>query len=205
LRAPPFSAKLRAMRFALLLVPLLAACPGNLPTYNYAGEPDPRNKEIVLGVGDVVGINVWEQKDLTVETAVRADGMITMPLAGDLRAAGTTPSSLRGTITERIAKYVKDPIVTVAVRGWKSYRFTIEGEVGRPGVYSSDQFVRVSDALAMAGGLSRFARRGGIKLFRTDPQADKAKAIPLDYDALASGKRPDMNIWVLPGDSIFVP
>jgi polysaccharide export outer membrane protein len=194
------------MRSAVLVLVLviLSACPGGVPNYPYKDEPAPP-KEIVLGVGDVVGINVWEQKDLTVEASVRADGKITMPLAGDLEAIGRTPSSLRVTITERIAKYVKDPIVTVAVKAWKSYRFTIDGEVTRPGVFSSEHFLRVSDAIAMASGLSRFARRNGIKLFRTDPQTGKVKEIPLDYDALASGRRPDMNIWILPGDSIHVP
>jgi polysaccharide export outer membrane protein len=192
------------MRFAVLVLSLLAACPGAVANYPYKDEPPPP-KEIVLGVGDVVDINVWEQKDLSVEVTVRADGMITMRLAGDLPAVGRTPSSLRTTITERIAKYVKDPIVTVAVKVWKSYRFTVEGEVTRSGVFSSEHYIRVSDAIAMASGLSRFARRNAMKLFRTDPQSGKTKEIPLDYDALASGKRPDMDIWVLPGDRIFVP
>ena len=198
-----FSATLRAMRFVVLVLSMLAACPGGVPNYPYKDLQEPP-KEIVLGVGDVLDINVWEQKELSVEVAVRADGMITMRLAGDLPAIGRTPSSLRQTITERIAKYVKDPIVTVAVKSWKSYRFTIEGEVTRSGVYTSDQYVRVSDAIAMASGLSRFARRNGMKLFRTDASG-KHLEIPLDYDALASGRRPDMNIWVLSGDSIYVP
>ena len=192
------------MRFAVIVLSMLAACPSGLPNYPYKDEPLPP-KEIVLGVGDVVGINVWEQKDLTGDATVRADGKITMPLAGDLDAVGRTPSSLRVTITERIAKFVKDPIVTVAVKVWKSYRFTIEGEVTRPGVFSSEHYIRVSDAIAMASGLSRFARRNAMKLFRTDPQSGKTKEIPLDYDALASGRRPDMDIWVLPGDRIYVP
>ncbi len=192
------------MRFAVLVLSLLAACPGGVANYPYKDEPPPP-KEIVLGVGDVVDINVWEQKDLSVEVTVRADGMITMRLAGDLPAVGRTPSSLRTTITERIAKYVKDPIVTVAVKVWKSYRFTVQGEVTRSGVFSSEHFLRVSDAIAMASGLSRFARRNAMKLFRTDPQSGKTREIPLDYDALASGKRPDMDIWVLSGDRIYVP
>lgn len=195
------------MRYALsLLVVMLAACPHGLPDYNYAGEPDPRNKELTLGVGDVVGINVWEQKDLNTDATIRPDGTITMPLVGDLHAAGETPSKLRQRIAEALAKYIKlqGTEVTVAVRAWKSYRFTIEGEVGRTGVFSSDQFVTVADAIAMAGGLTRFAKRNGIVLLRKDAQKN-TKQIPLDYEALASGKRLDMNIYVLPGDVIWVP
>jgi polysaccharide export outer membrane protein len=95
--------------------------------------------------------------------------------------------------------------VTVAVRAWKSYRFTVQGEVSHPGVFSPDSFLTVSDALAMAGGLTRFAKRSEIKLTRRDPKTGEVRYIPLDYESLASGKRQDMNIFVLPGDAIWVP
>jgi polysaccharide export outer membrane protein len=203
LHADSRAAKLRRMRHVVLLA-LLAACPHTVPNYEYAKEPDPRNNELVLGVGDVVGINVWEQKDLVTEVTIRPDGKITMQLVGDLQAAGQTPSVLQKTITEKVAKYIKDPIVTVAVRSWKSYRFTIDGEVTRPGVFSSDQYLRMTDAIAMANGLSRFARRGDIKVTRLDAQG-VARVIPIDYDLLTSGKHPEMNIWVLAGDTIHVP
>jgi polysaccharide export outer membrane protein len=194
------------MRFAISILLFVAACPSATSKFNYAAEPDPRNKELVLGVGDVVGINVWEQKDLNTDATIRPDGTITMPLVGDLRAAGQTPTQLRQTISAALTKFIKlqGTEVTVAVRVWKSYRFTMENEVSRPGVYTADQFVRVADAIAMAGGLTRFAARGDIVLLRTERDG-KTRRIPLDYDRLASGKRDDMNIWVLPGDVIFVP
>src|SRR5262249_52974287 len=135
-------------------------------------------------------------------------GTITMPLVGDIKASGRTPSELRGKIKEQLATFIKlgaGAEITVAVRSWNSYKFTISGEVGRPNVYSSDQFLRVSEAVAMAGGLSRFAKRGELQLIRKDPKTGTIKKIPLDYDALASGKRTDMNIYVLPGDELYVP
>ena len=130
-----------------------------------------------------------------------------MPLAGDIKAAGETPSGLRAKIKDLLANYVKlgGNEVTVAVRAWKSYRFTISGEVTRAGVFSSDQYVTVAEALAMAGGLTRFAKRDGVKLLRHGTTGTTVREIPLDYDALASGKRNDMNIYVLAGDQIFVP
>jgi polysaccharide export outer membrane protein len=134
-----------------------------------------------------------------------------MPLVGDLKAAGETPSSLKARIKTQLQNYVKlqpsggTDLITVAVKAWKSYRFTIQGEVARTGVFSSDQYVTVADALALAGGLSRFAKRNGIVLTRRDTKTGQLRQIPLDYDALASGKRPDMNIYVLPGDTIWVP
>jgi polysaccharide export outer membrane protein len=198
------------MRVLLLLtLVVLAACPPKLPKYDYAQEPDPRNAELVLGVGDTISINVWENRDLNTEATIRPDGTITMPLAGDLKAAGVTPTALKAQIKAKLGEFLKmvpgtDP-VTIAVRQWRSYRFTIQGEVTRQGVFTSDHFVTVADAIAMAGGMSRFAKRSEIKLFRPDPKTKQTRTIPLDYDLLASGKRLDMNIWVLPDDVIYVP
>jgi len=200
------AAAMRAV-VVLFLSVFVLGCPPKLPPYDYTKEPDPRHKELTLGVGDQLAINVWEQKDLTVDVTVRADGTITMPLVGDFAAAGKTPSALQSEITQKVQVFIKPPggEVTVGVKSWKSYRFTIQGEVVRPSVYSADQFVTVADAIAMAGGPSRFAKRKYIKLFRTDPATKKTREIPLDYDALSSGKRLDMNIYVLPGDVIYLP
>ena len=195
------------MKLVWIVVVLLVACGSSLPNYDYAKEPDPRNRELVLGVGDVVGINVWDQKELNTDATIRPDGTITMPLVGDVKAAGETPTTLKEKIKVQLANFLKMGAgneVTVAVRAWKSYRFTIEGEVTRTGVFTSDQYVTVAEALAMAGGLSRFAKRDEVKLLRKDGKGN-IRRIPLDYDALASGKRVDMNIFVLPGDLIYVP
>jgi polysaccharide biosynthesis/export protein len=188
---------------------LVVGCGSALPAYDYAKEPDPRNRELVLGVGDVVQINVWENNGLATEATIRPDGTITMPLVGDLKAAGETPTALKNKIKERLADFVKlqqaGQEITVAVRAWHSYRFSISGEVTRAGVFTSDQYVTVAEALAMAGGLSRFAKRDGVTLIRRDAKTGQTRKIPLDYDQLASGQRLDMNIYVLPGDSIYVP
>lgn len=190
-------------------IAVLAGCPKALPLHDYSKEPDPRARELVLGVGDVVAINVWENKEFNTEATIRPDGTITMPLIGDLKAAGETPSSLKTQIKAQLTDYVKSTpgteLVTIAVKAWKSYKFTIQGEVGRQGVYSSEGFVTIADAIAMAGGLSRFAKQGEIKIFRVDPVTKKTRQIPIDYSQIASGKRLDMNIWILAGDVISVP
>src|SRR4051812_39024273 len=176
----------------LILVSLLVACGSSLPNYDYSKEPDPRSKELVLGVGDVIGVNVWDQKELNTEMTIRPDGTITMPLVGDLKAAGQTPTELREMIKKSLGAFVKlgtgGNEVTVAVRAWKSYRFTIEGEVTKAGVFSADQYVTVAEAIAMAGGLTRFARHDEIRLLRHDAKGN-VRQIPLDWDAIASGRR----------------
>lgn len=197
------------VRLFLGLLCLITACAGSLPDYDYGLEPDPRKTDVVLGVGDIIEINVWgdANKPLNTEATIRPDGTITMPLVGDIKASGETTTSLKEKVKQQLANYLKmeGTAVTVALKAWKSYRFTIQGEVMRPSVYTNDSFLTVADALALAGGPTRFAKRNQIVLMRSDKKTRETRRIPLDYDLLASGKRMDMNIYVLPGDSIYVP
>ena len=185
----------------------LGACGVKAPVYDYAQEPDPRNAEYTLGVGDELAINVWENEGLTTEATIRPDGTITMPLVGDLKAAGETPSQLKARIKARLGDFVKlqGSEITVAVSAANSYRFTVAGEVSRAGVYNSAFYVTVAEAIALAGGFTRFAKRNDITLMRRNPKSGEIRTIPLAYDLLATGKRPDMNIVVLAGDSLYVP
>jgi polysaccharide export outer membrane protein len=185
----------------------LVACGVNVPKYDYAQEPDPRNSEYVLGVGDDLAINVWENPGLTTDATIRPDGTITMPLIGDLKAAGETPSTLKQQIQTRLANFVKveQTEITVAVRAANSYRFTVSGEVIRPGVYQQEYYVTVAEAIALSGGFTRFAKRNEMVLMRRNPKTGEVKHIPLAYDLLASGKRPDMNLVIMAGDSLYVP
>jgi polysaccharide export outer membrane protein len=185
----------------------VAACKKPPPDYPYNKLPDPRSRELVLGVGDTIGITVWDNTAFNTVGTVRPDGTITMPLVGDLKAAGETPSTLRDHISDKIGQFVHltGPAVQVAVTGWHSYRFRVDGEIVKPGVYQQDQYLTVADAIALAGGPTRFARRDDIKVFRVDAKTHQTVAIPIDYDMLTSGKRPDMNFWILPGDAINIP
>jgi polysaccharide export outer membrane protein len=196
---------------AVLLALALAAptgCAPTLPRYDYASEPDPRTTEWILGIGDQLSINVWENPGLTTEATIRPDGNITMPLVGDLRAVGETPTSLKAMIRGRLTDFVKlgsGNEITVAVRGANSYRFTIVGEVTRPGVVQLGYYVTVVEAIAMAGGFTRFAGKNRIKLLRRDPKTGANRTIPIAYDFLADGSHPEMNIVLMSGDTLFVP
>ena len=191
----------------LVLFLLTAACgPNQHAGIDYSKFPRPPT-ELVLGVGDIVEINVWEQKDLTTEATIRPDGTITMPLVGDLKARGKTPSQLRGDIKTALQNFLKLQAgneVTVAVKNFNSYRFTVNGEVSRPGLYTNIDYLRAADAIALAGGPTRFAKRSDVRILRTDAAGNQL-SIPIDFDLVASGKRPDMNIWILADDVIYVP
>jgi polysaccharide biosynthesis/export protein len=190
---------------ALVLAALAFGCGPKVPTYDYASEPDPRKLEYTLGVGDGLNINVWEQPNFSTTATIRPDGTITMPLIGDLKAAGETPSSLREAIKARLADFLKNSEVTIAVTESVSYRFTVSGEVAHAGVFNSAYYVTVAEAIALAGGFTRFARRNEMVLMRRDARSGEIRHIPLFYDLLASGKRPDMNLVLISGDSLYVP
>src|SRR5205085_2843775 len=85
------------------------------PPFDYTKEPDPRKSEFVIGVSDALHITVWKNAELSTEAKVRPDGTITMPLLGDLRAAGRTPSQLRDDIRALMATFVKDEGAAVSV------------------------------------------------------------------------------------------
>jgi polysaccharide export outer membrane protein len=192
---------------ALAAVALAAAlgCGGTID-YDYTQEPDPRKREFVIGPADGLRVTVWKNGDLSGEHRVRPDGTITMPLLGDIEAAGRTPSALRGEIAKRLAQYIKDEgaVVTVEVTDVNSYRFTVSGEVGQRGVLSAKHYVTVVDAIMMAGGFTRFAKTDQIIVVRCCDAAGNRRRIPVDYNEIAKG-RTDMNIVLLPGDEVFVP
>jgi polysaccharide export outer membrane protein len=206
LRLPIGRVALHALVASALV--LAAGCSSTLPNYDYTKEPDPRSRELVLGVGDSISVNVWENKDFNTDATIRPDGTITMPLIGDIKAVGETPSSLKAKIKSRLGEFIRlgtSAEITVAVKSWRSYRFTIQGEVTHAGVFSADQYLTVADAMALAGGPSKFAKRNEITLLRRDVKTGDVRRIPLDYDLIASGKRQDMNIYVMTGDTIWVP
>lgn len=202
--------KSQVMRSFVLTVVLFAACgptmpaPGTVPTF---WTSNPCTHDVILGPGDVLDISVWNQKDLDTETVVRPDGIITMPLAGDVKAAGQTPAMVHDTILKALQAFIKIASpneVTVTVKSYMSYRFTVQGEVDKPGQYNSPSCVVLSDAIALAGGPTRFAKRDSMMLFRKDAKGEP-QSLTVSYDLIASGKRPDLNVWVHPDDVIYIP
>jgi polysaccharide export outer membrane protein len=174
--------------------------------FEYGKEPDPRSLEYVVGPADQLRINVWRDNELSLELRVRPDGTITLPLVGDIKAAGRTPSQIRDEISTQLTKYVKSETakVTVAVLAVNSYKFSVAGNVEHPGLFTSPYFVTVLEAMAMAGGPNRFAAPDRSVIVRTYSPGS-TRQIPIDYDTLKNGERPEQNIVVLSGDTIFVP
>jgi polysaccharide export outer membrane protein len=158
--------------------------------------------EYRIGVEDLLAISVWREPDLTREVPVRPDGRISLPLLQDIDAAGKTPSELGAEIQRRLKEYLSSPSVTVIVREVNSLKAYFLGEVVTPGPVLLRSPVRLLQGLAMAGGLTPFGGRSGIIVYRKTASGEKA--IELSYRDLVSGKRPDDNLVLEPGDTIIV-
>lgn len=157
----------------------------------------------VIGAEDVLAIVFWREKDLSIESAVRPDGMITLPLLNDLHAAGLTPDQLRERIQAAATKYVEDPSVTVVVRTINSRKVFITGQVAKPGQYPLTAPTTVMQLIAMAGGLHEFANTKKILIMRTEGGQQIAK--PFSYQDVLNRKNLKQNIELQPGDTVIVP
>jgi polysaccharide export outer membrane protein len=181
-----------------------AGCgPSIYETYQYGKEWDPRKHEYIIGVSDAVSISVYHTAELSGAGMVRPDGVITMPLIGDLSVAGKTPTDVREEMKKRLSAYVKsDTVITVTVTAFNSYRFIVSGNVNHASAFTQKWYVTVSEAMAMAGGPSKFAG-DEIVVIRLDPSGH-ARKIPVSYKALISGKHPEQDICVVAGDTIVM-
>jgi polysaccharide export outer membrane protein len=179
---------------------LASACHSTF-TYDYKSEPDPRHSEFRVGPLDALSIVVWNHKELSSDVSVRPDGVITLPLIGDVPAAGRTPSEIEKDIAKRLSEYIKNgEIVSVAVQQVNSYYFTVAGNVEKAGYYSPKTYVTAVEAVAMAGGPNKYA---GDSMYVV--RANPPRRIPISLSRATSGASPEQNVVVLRGDVIVVP
>lgn len=153
-----------------------------------------------IGVGDVLRITVWKEPDLTLDATVRPDGMITVPLLGDVPAAGCRPGQMAASLVGDLQQFIEAPRVTVTVSLAASARIYVVGEMVRPGDYPLSGRMTVLKALALAGGFKEFAKRESIVIVREDQTV-----IPFNYRRVADGKELSTNILLAAGDTIVVP
>lgn len=164
---------------------------------NTASGVDPDAYQI--GPGDVIGIRVWREPELSQQQTVRPDGKITLPLVGDVVANGLSPNQIRDSITEQLQEFILNPNVMVVVMQVRSKKYTITGEVGRPGSYPLLAPTTVMDALTNAGGFRDFANRKKITIIRGDER------FKFNYNDVIKGKHREQDIQLLDGDLIVVP
>lgn len=164
--------------------------------------------EFLLGPEDLLEINVWKNQDLTRTVVIRPDGLISLPIIGDVQAAGLSANKLSDQIAQRLKKLITNPLVSVSVKEINSYAIFVVGEVAKPGKYTLKSFTTVLDAISIAGGFTEFARRNSLQVVRKLVNGDgkfHEIHIPVRYDNLVAGRDIAGNFVLTSGDTLVVP
>jgi polysaccharide biosynthesis/export protein len=185
-QAPPAKAGAASQPAPLVVAPAVPPPPG-----------------YVIGPDDVLQVLYWREKDVSAEVVVRPDGMISLPLLNDVKAAGLTPEQLRDGVNEAAKKFFEDPNVTINIKVINSRKVFITGSVAKPGPYALSAPTSVLQLIAMAGGLTEFAKQKDIAIMRTEN--GKQLRFPFNYKDVAKGKKLQQNIELKPGDTVIVP
>jgi len=166
-------------------------------------EQDPPNA-YQIGLGDVLEVSVWKNPELSVTVPVRPDGRISVPLLGDVQAAGLTPLALKAALTDGYKEYVTAPGVSVVVKEIHSRKIYVTGEVAHPGTYDLEPRGKLMQALALAGGLTPYAK-GRVILLRDGRDGHQEKRMEVALKSIINGKKPEDNVLLQPGDTLVVP
>jgi polysaccharide biosynthesis/export protein len=199
IRPSRFRAPLSAVALLLCAVPLMAAnppvaapAPAGPPLEAYTVKP-----------GDVLSIAVWKEPDLQGPVLVRPDGSFSFPLAGQIDARNKTVAELQQTVTDKLKKFISDPVVTVSIAEVKGNKVYVLGQVNKPGEFIVNPRVDVMQALSMAGGTTAFASLGEIVILRRSDAGQQA--LPFRYADVARGRNLQQNIQLQAGDVVVVP
>ncbi|HEX2462288.1 MAG TPA: polysaccharide biosynthesis/export family protein [Vicinamibacterales bacterium] len=165
------------------------------------GGVDP--EEYRIGPEDALQVFVWKNETLSRAVAVRPDGKISLPLLGDIQAAGHTTVELRDTLVKRYTEFIAAPEISVIVNDVKSIKVSVIGEVPKAGRYELKSRTTVLDVLAIAGGFGQFASRSRIFVLR--PETNKMKRIPFNYNKAVSEGGEQENFYLQPNDIVVVP
>ena len=181
---------------------LLSGCAA-APTKNEESAPGTSSEHYILGSEDVIEISVWKEEDLSKVVLIRPDGKISLPLIGDIQAAGLTAEELKENIGKALIDYVDSPTVSVIVQQINSLKIFIQGEVARPGVLDLRSNTTLLQAISLAGGFTEWAKKDKVVVLRRS--GDKVIRIPVDYEKILSGEDLGQNILLKRGDTIVVP
>jgi polysaccharide export outer membrane protein len=205
---------MNALRLSVVLSVVLLAVSGcgNSKFVNVKPEDAPASasqslNEYKIGVDDQLQVSVWRNPELSGTPTVRPDGKITVPLAGEVEAGGRTAPEIAKAIEEKLAVYIRAPVVTVSVTGLRSHeyltRIRITGAVRTPRSMPFRPGITVLDAVLEAGGPTEFASANRTKVYRK--AADKVMVFDVELDDILRRGRLRTNIELQSGDVVTVP
>jgi polysaccharide biosynthesis/export protein len=208
---PPATAQVRPM--STQAAPQTPHAPVPAPVQAPAGQVPPSqtapppaagapSNTYIIGPSDVLSITVWKEPTLSSSLLVRPDGMISLPLLGDVLATGLTPLQLADQIASKLKKFVQDPNVSVVVSQIHSKIVYLLGEVGKKGPIEMTPGLTVLEAIGSAGGLTDYANAKKIYILRN--AGGKNEKIPVKYKQALKGDR-SLDLVLKSGDTIVVP
>lgn len=159
--------------------------------------------DYVIGPEDVLGVVFWREPDISGDVTVRPDGKISLPVIGEIHAAGLHPDALREQIATASSKYLTEPNVAVVVRTINSRKIFVTGLVANPGAYPLSGPLTVIQAIALAGGLEEYANAKNLTILRQEN--GRPVTLKFNYRDVSRGRNLQQNILLKPGDTIVVP
>jgi polysaccharide export outer membrane protein len=189
--------------FAVIVAALLAACAATYPPAPAsAGLPD---YHYLIGPGDTVSIVVFRNPELSMTVPVRPDGKIAAPLVEDIPASGKDAATLARDIEKALAKFVREPVVTVVVTsfvGPYSEQIRVVGEAAKPQVLPYKQKMTLLDVMIAVGGITDFADGNAATILRT---SDNNKQYSVRIRDLLKRGDVSANVEMRPGDVVVIP
>jgi len=179
----------------LIFIGILGLCGSGLATAQDA--------TYTVKPGDLLHVSVWKEPELQSPVLVRPDGGFSFPLVGDIDARGKSVAELQVIVTQRLSKYISDPVVSVSVTEIHGNKVYVIGQVTKPGEFIVNPRVDVMQALSMAGGTTAFASLSNIIILRRTGATQTA--LHFDYTDVAKGRKLDDNIQLQSGDVVVVP
>ncbi|MCK5544832.1 MAG: polysaccharide biosynthesis/export family protein [Desulfobulbaceae bacterium] len=180
-------------------VVLLVFQAGPLP----AASSDSADGEYKIGLGDIIEVQVWKEEALSRTLAVRIDGRISLPLVGDVVAAGKSTTELALDLEKRFGELVGDPVVSVMLSENRSQKYYIMGQIGEAGEFAIDYPITVVQVIARSKGFKEWADKSGIVVLRRENGGERM--IMFNYESFVKGRSSERNILIMPGDTIIVP
>jgi len=168
-----------------------------------ADDANPEPDAYLIQAGDILEISVWREETLLRTVLVRPDGGLSFPLVGDIQAAGHSVEQLRQIVTERLTRYIPDPVVTIAIQSLTGNKIYVIGKVARPGEFIANQRMDVVQALSVSGGMTPFAAQNKVKILRRTNGV--LEAIPFRYGDIEKGENLEQDIILKGGDVVLVP
>ena len=189
------------------VITVLAGCASPQLSGKKPAMPQDSMAEYKIGVGDQISVQVWKSPELSVEVPVRPDGKVSVPLIGDVRAAGQSAMNLSTSLTSGFGEYVRNPQVTVIVLNPASAdylrRVRVTGSVSAPLSLAHQQGMTVMDLVLQAGGLTEFASGNKAKLYRK--YGDKLRVFPIYLNDILNKGLVETNYELAPSDIVTVP